>query len=79
MRQATPCWRRCSSGAWTLHEARADLAPFYPSSGADPVVGSIWARTLPCQNPACGVDIPLMCQFWLAKKRLHRGFCTTVS
>ncbi|ABU57700.1 DUF559 domain-containing protein [Roseiflexus castenholzii] len=31
-------------------------------------VGYIWARTLPCQNPACGVEIPLMRQFWLAKK-----------
>jgi putative DNA methylase len=55
-------------GEWVLNEARRELAPFYPSSGADPVVGYIWARTLPCQNPACGVDIPLMRQFWLAKK-----------
>jgi putative DNA methylase len=55
-------------GEWVLNEARKELAPFYPSSGADPVVGYIWARTLPCQNPACGVDIPLMRQFWLAKK-----------
>jgi putative DNA methylase len=55
-------------GEWVLHEARKELAPFYPSSGAAPVVGYIWARTLPCQNPSCGVDIPLMRQFWLAKK-----------
>jgi putative DNA methylase len=55
-------------GEWVLNEARKELAPFYPSSGANPVVGYIWARTLPCQNPACGVDIPLMRQFWLAKK-----------
>jgi putative DNA methylase len=55
-------------GEWVLHEARKELAPFYPSSGAATVVGYIWARTLPCQNPSCGVDIPLMRQFWLAKK-----------
>jgi putative DNA methylase len=55
-------------GEWVLNEARKELAPFYPSSGAAPVVGYIWARTLPCQNPSCGVDIPLMRQFWLAKK-----------
>jgi putative DNA methylase len=55
-------------GEWVLNEARRELAPFYPSSGANPVVGYIWARTLPCQNPSCGVDIPLMRQFWLAKK-----------
>jgi adenine-specific DNA methylase len=35
-------------------------------------VGYIWARTLPCQNPACGVEIPLMRQFWLAKKANKR-------
>ncbi|ABQ88675.1 DUF1156 domain-containing protein [Roseiflexus sp. RS-1] len=55
-------------GEWVLNEARKELAPFYPSSGAATVVGYIWARTLPCQNPSCGVDIPLMRQFWLAKK-----------
>jgi adenine-specific DNA methylase len=55
-------------GEWVLNEARKELAPFYPSSGANPVVGYIWARTLPCQNPSCGVEIPLMRQFWLAKK-----------
>ena len=27
-----------------------------------------WARTIPCQNPSCGAEIPLMRQFWLAKK-----------
>ena len=31
-------------------------------------VGYIWARTIPCQNPTCGAEIPLMRQFWLAKK-----------
>ncbi|MCC6048507.1 MAG: hypothetical protein LM579_03120, partial [Thermodesulfobacterium sp.] len=28
----------------------------------------IWARTIPCQNPSCGAEIPLMRQFWLARK-----------
>ena len=31
-------------------------------------VGYIWARTIPCQNPSCGAEIPLMRQFWLANK-----------
>lgn len=62
-------------GAWVLEEARKELASFYPSSpdgrgvgGEGTPVGYLWARTLPCQNPACGVEIPLMRQFWLAKK-----------
>jgi putative DNA methylase len=56
-------------GAWVLEEARRELQPFYPPDpdGSVPV-GYIWARTLPCQNPACGVEIPLMRQTWLAKK-----------
>jgi putative DNA methylase len=56
-------------GAWVLEEARRELQPFYPPDpdGSVPV-GYIWARTLPCQNPSCGVEIPLMRQTWLAKK-----------
>jgi putative DNA methylase len=55
-------------GEWVLNEARRELAPYYAGQNGERVVGYIWARTLPCQNPSCGVDIPLMRQFWLAKK-----------
>jgi len=56
-------------GRWVLEEARKELERFYPSDpdGSVPV-GYIWARTLPCQNPSCGAEIPLMRQTWLAKK-----------
>jgi adenine-specific DNA methylase len=56
-------------GNWVLEEARKELEQFYPKDpdGSIPV-GYIWARTLPCQNPACGAEIPLMRQTWLAKK-----------
>jgi len=56
-------------GDWVLEEARKELARFYPPEpdGSIPV-GYIWARAIPCQNPACGAEIPLMRQFWLAKK-----------
>lgn len=56
-------------GAWVLEEARKELEEFYPSDPDenDPV-GYIWARTIPCQNPTCGQDIPLMRSLWLAKK-----------
>jgi putative DNA methylase len=50
-----------------LNEARKELASFYPTDpdGSIPV-GYIWARTLPCQDPNCGAEIPLMRQTWLA-------------
>jgi putative DNA methylase len=56
-------------GKWILEEARKELEQFYPkdADGSIPV-GYLWARTLPCQNPACGAEIPLMRQTWLAKK-----------
>jgi putative DNA methylase len=62
--QAVSAW-----GAWVLEEARKELEQFYlkDADGSIPV-GYIWARTLPCQNPACGAEIPLMRQTWLAKK-----------
>jgi len=56
-------------GDWVLEEARKELADFYPPDPDDSIpVGYIWARTIPCQNPACGAEIPLMRQLWLAKK-----------
>ncbi|MBE7435443.1 MAG: DUF1156 domain-containing protein [Anaerolineales bacterium] len=55
-------------GKHVLEEAYKELEEFYPSDpdGSLPV-GYIWARTIPCQNPSCGKEIPLMRGFWLAK------------
>lgn len=57
-------------GNWVLKEAKQEIERFYPEedNGSIPV-GYIWARTIPCQNPSCGAEIPLMRQFWLAKKK----------
>lgn len=56
-------------GNWVLEEAKKEIGRFYPPDpdGSIPV-GYIWTRTIPCQNPTCGAKIPLMRQFWLAKK-----------
>jgi len=56
-------------GGWILEEAKKEIREFYPSEkdGSIPV-GYIWARTIPCQNPSCGAEIPLMRQYWLANK-----------
>jgi adenine-specific DNA methylase len=56
-------------GSWVLEEAKEEIGRFYPEDedGSIPV-GYIWARTIPCQNPSCSAEIPLMRQFWLAKK-----------
>jgi len=56
-------------GNWVLEEAKKEIGKFYPvdKDGSIPV-GYIWARTIPCQNPSCNTEIPLIRQFWLAKK-----------
>ncbi|WP_048151385.1 DUF1156 domain-containing protein [Palaeococcus ferrophilus] len=60
-------------GEWVLEEARKELERFYPKDDDGYIpVGYIWARTIKCQNPACGAEIPLMRQFWLAKKNNKR-------
>nr|HDO80840.1 DUF1156 domain-containing protein [Candidatus Bathyarchaeota archaeon] len=55
-------------GEWVLEGAKKEIGRFYPQDGDSIPVGYIWARTIPCQNPSCGAEIPLMRQFWLAKK-----------
>jgi len=74
-------------GDWVLERAKEEIGKFYPSEILETndlelegrkrkeelkTVGYIWARTIPCQNPACGAEIPLMRQFWLAKKEKKR-------
>ncbi len=55
-------------GNFVLEQARKELKKFYNSHNNETPVGYIWARTVPCQNPGCGIEIPLMRQYWLAKK-----------
>ena len=40
-----------------------------PDGGAATVIAWLWARTVPCPNPACGVAMPLMTTFQASKKR----------
>lgn len=56
-------------GKWVLEEAKKEIGIFYPQEkDGSTQVGYIWARTVICQNPACGAEIPLVRQTWLARK-----------
>ena len=56
-------------GAWIKKEAEKELAEFYPKDpdGATPIA-YLWARTIKCEGPACGAEVPLIRSLWLAKK-----------
>ena len=49
--------------------AEKELAELYPKDpdGATPIA-YIWARTVRCESPNCGAEIPLVRSFWLCKK-----------
>lgn len=56
-------------GDWIKRKAEAELAEFYPpdEDGATPIA-YLWARTITCEGPGCGAEVPLMRSLWLAKK-----------
>ena len=56
-------------GGEIKRQAERELADLYPSDpdGATPIA-YLWARTVRCEEPNCGAEIPLMRSFWLCKK-----------
>ena len=56
-------------GAWIKEQAEKELSEFYPkdADGATPIA-YLWARTITCEGPGCGAEVPLMSTLWLAKK-----------
>lgn len=53
--------------------AAKELTEFYPQDpdGGTPIA-YIWARTVVCEAPGCGCEIPLVRSFWLSKKAHRR-------
>ena len=49
-----------------LEQELSDLYPADPD-GATPIA-YLWARTVRCESPNCGAEIPLMRSFWLCRK-----------
>jgi putative DNA methylase len=57
------------SGEWIKRVAEKQLAEFYPldADGAMPIA-YLWARTIQCEGPGCGAEVPLIRSCWLSKK-----------
>ncbi|MBO1062705.1 MAG: DUF1156 domain-containing protein [Aphanizomenon flos-aquae CP01] len=56
-------------GQWVKEEAEKELAQFYPKDpdGSTPIA-YLWARTIICEGPGCGAEVPLMRSLYLCKK-----------
>ena len=56
-------------GAEIKAKAEKELADLYPKDpdGATPIA-YLWARTVRCEAPNCGAEIPLMRSMWLCRK-----------
>lgn len=57
------------AGEETKTAASDELQRFYPADpdGARPIA-YLWARTVRCETPNCGAEIPLVRSLWLSKK-----------
>jgi len=57
------------AGGEIKRQAEAELAGLYPTDpdGAKPIA-YLWARTVRCESPNCGAEIPLLSSLWLRKK-----------
>lgn len=61
-------------GEWMRDEAEKRIGNRYPKAtlpnGEEAtVIAWIWARTVTCPNPACGIEMPLVRSWWLGKKK----------
>ncbi|HSV74969.1 MAG TPA: DUF1156 domain-containing protein [Chthonomonadales bacterium] len=56
-------------GTEIKRQAEKELTDLYPRDpdGATPIA-YLWARTVRCESPNCGAEIPLVRSFWLCKK-----------
>ena len=61
-------------GEWMREEAEKRIGHLYPKATLPdgtqaPVIAWIWARTVRCPNPGCGIEMPLVRSWWLGKKK----------
>jgi len=66
-------------GQWMRDEAEKRIGGLYPKAtlpnGAQAmVIAWIWARTVDCPNPACGIAMPLVRSWWLGKKKGREAY-----
>ncbi|HHW19258.1 MAG TPA: DUF1156 domain-containing protein [Firmicutes bacterium] len=60
-------------GQWVREHAAEELQEFYPNQpdGSIPLA-YLWARTIRCEGPGCGAEVPLVGLLWLSRKEKQR-------
>ena len=66
-------------GNWMRDRALEKIGDLYPKAklpdGTEAtVIAWLWARTVPCNNPLCGADMPLLTTFQVSKKTNNRHY-----
>ena len=66
-------------GQWMRDEAEKRIGHLYPKVSLEDgtkasAIAWIWARTVTCPNPACGIEMPLVRSWWLGKKKGKEAF-----
>ncbi|MDP9888289.1 DUF1156 domain-containing protein [Pseudarthrobacter enclensis] len=61
-------------GEWMRDTAQRRIGHLYPQveiggGQTATVIAWLWARTVTCPNPACGIAMPLVRSWWLGKKK----------
>lgn len=61
-------------GEWLRDSAQKRVGALYPDAALGdgskaPVIAWLWARTVTCPNPACGIQMPLVRTWWLSTKK----------
>jgi putative DNA methylase len=61
-------------GQWMRDRAWERIGHLYPQCEGETVIAWLWARTVRCPNPACGVQMPLVRSFELSRKTGNRAW-----
>lgn len=66
-------------GTWIRTQADKQIGNCYPSArrpdgSSANVLAWMWARTVTCPNPACGIEMPLVRTWWLCKKKGREAY-----
>ena len=75
-------------GAWMRERAKERIGDLYPDATivdektktktTATTIAWIWARSVTCPNPACGIEMPLVSSWWVGKKKGKEAYVVPV-